>query len=188
MGAIRSAALDGPVPAGIGAKGGMSNSSVGLPTESRTIRFVPAHLSASASWTGSSREKSACQCSHSIGRRMNTFFRQSWRSAKFLTERSDHEAALLAGWQGDDVEIVVATVTASRNLSHWASIRCAPGTFRESRSLSKRVAGSFRRASPLSPGIDTRRYRFSGRFDLASGRARRAAHGSAARAAGGPYT
>jgi hypothetical protein len=97
----------------------MSNSSVGLPTESRTIRFVPAHLSASASWTGFSREKSACQCSHSIGRRMNTFFRQNWRSAKFLTERSDHEAALLAGWQGDDVEIVVATVTASRNLSHW---------------------------------------------------------------------
>jgi hypothetical protein len=166
----------------------MSNSSVGLPTESRTIRFVPAHLSASASWTGFSREKSACQCSHSIGRRMNTFFRQNWRSAKFLTERSDHEAALLAGWQGDDVEIVVATVTASRNLSHWASIRCAPGTFRESRSLSKRVAGSFRRASPLSPGIDTRPYRFSSRFDLASGRARRAAHGSAARAAGGPYT
>jgi hypothetical protein len=142
----------------------------------------------SASWTGFSREKSACQCSHSIGRRMNTFFRQNWRSAKFLTERSEHEAALLAGWQGDDVEIVVATVTASRNLSHWASIRCPPGTFRESRSLGKRVAGSFRRASPLSPGIDTRRYRFSSRFDLASGRARRAAHGSAARAAGGPYT
>lgn len=129
--------------------------------------------SARASWTRFSREKPASQCSRSIGRRTNTFFPQNWRAAKLLTQRPEHQASPLAGWQGDDVETVVATVTASRNPS-----RCDQHPLR-ARNL-PRVAlivqargGLVQACLPVVPRYRYPPYRFSSRFELASRTKRR---------------